>query len=138
MMKSTEVLILKAMLEAGLEKIRELEGGSDSSEAEPKKKAAVAAPAPSKRKKKEAISTAAEESAETTSTPSEVMDMEAIDKESKNSVVTLEQIRSVLQEKRAAGKKDKFKELFAAFGVQRLPDVDPADYEKLLTAAEAL
>ena len=52
--------------------------------------------------------------------------------------VTLEQIRSVLQVKRAEGKKDKFKELFSQFGVQRLPDVDPADYEKLLSAAETL
>ena len=52
--------------------------------------------------------------------------------------VTLEQIRAVLQEKRAAGKKDKFKDLFAQFGVQRLPDVSPDDYAALFAAAEAL
>lgn len=128
-MKSTEVLILKAMLEAGLEKIRELEGDSPvESEAEPK--AAVAAPATSKRKKKEA---AAEEPA--APTPTKANDEGPAAEEAP---VTLEQIRSVLQEKRAAGKKDKFKELFASFGVQRLPDVNPDQYAALLAAAEAL
>ena len=118
-------LILKAVSEALAKVAEELEGTevTPAPKAAPKKAAATAT------RKKKAATVKAEEPAEEPA-PEE--------KPAEAAPVTLEQIRSVLQEKRAEGKKDKFKELFATFGVQRLPDVDPADYADLLAAAEAL
>ena len=137
---NSSIIVLKAMLEAGLEKIKVIEevGSAPSSEqpevvaeeTKPKKAEATSTTKKSTAKKKEAEP--APESA-----PIEEAKVEAAKAEPKTEV-TLEQIRAVLQEKRAAGKKDKFKALFESFGVQRLPDVKEEDYGKLLTAAEAL
>ena len=135
-MNGTTLEILKTMLEAGLARIKEIdEVGSALSSEQPE----VVVEEESKTKKASTTkkSTAKKKEAElTTSEPTPAKEAKA--EEPKTEEVTLEQIRAVLQEKRAQGKKDKFKALFESFGVQRLPDVDPADYAKLLTAAEAL
>lgn len=126
-MHSTTVEILRAMLEAGLAKIKAMEGDEQTptteTETKPTKKATA-----SKTKTKKAAEEPTPEPA-----PEVVSEETAKVKE-----VTLEQIRAVLQEKRAAGKKDKFAALFESFGVQRLPDVSPDQYAALLAAAEAL
>ena len=125
------------MLEAGLEKIKVIEEvGSAPSSEQPE---VVAEESKTKKASTTKKPTAKKKEAETTpeSAPAEEAKVEEAKVEPKTEV-TLEQIRAVLQEKRAQGKKDKFKALFESFGVQRLPDVNPADYAALLSAAEAL
>lgn len=127
-MHSATVEILKAMLEAGLAKIKAMEGDEQipttETETKPTKKATAS------KTKKKAAEEATPEPAPTPDTASE--------ETAKVKEVTLKQIRAVLQEKRAEGKKDKFAALFESFGVQRLPDVSPDQYAALLAAAEAL
>lgn len=53
-------------------------------------------------------------------------------------VVTIEQVRAVLAEKSQAGLTGKVKNLLEQFGAAKLSGVNPADYEKLITAAKAL
>lgn len=52
--------------------------------------------------------------------------------------ITIEAVRAVLAEKSQAGKQPQVKELITKFGAKKLTDVDPAQYAKLLKAAEAL
>ena len=134
---NSSIIVLKAMLEAGLEKIKVIEEvGSAPSSEQPE---VVAEESKTKKASTTKKPTAKKKEAETTpeSAPAEEAKVEEAKVEPKTEV-TLEQIRAVLQEKRAQGKKDKFKALFESFGVQRLPDVNPADYAALLSAAEAL
>lgn len=133
MMGNVTVEILKAMLEAGLEKIKVMEAAMSPSAEEPTPEVEAK---PKKTKKKAAASTPTTDSAETAEEKTAEEVKTAVESEGKE--VTLEQIRAVLQEKRAQGKKDKFKGLFESFGVQRLPDVSPDQYAALLSAAEAL
>lgn len=52
--------------------------------------------------------------------------------------VTIEQVRAVLAEKSQAGLTSKVKSLLESFGANKLSAVDPAEYEKLLVAAQGL
>ncbi|MDD3238537.1 MAG: DNA ligase [Lachnospira sp.] len=52
--------------------------------------------------------------------------------------VTIEQVRAVLAEKSQAGLTSKVKTLLESFGANKLSAVDPAEYEKLLAAAQGL
>ena len=130
--------IIKAMCEAAMAKIKELE---EEPTQEPKPKKATTTATTTTKKKKSAATAKAEEPTsepQPTEEAQPVVEKTPAAEETKSEPLTLEQIRSVLQTKRAEGKRDKFKALFESFGVQRLPDVNPADYEKLLSAAEAL
>jgi hypothetical protein len=52
--------------------------------------------------------------------------------------ITLEQVRAVLTEKSRSGLTAQVKALLAKHGANKLSDIDPADYEELLSEAEGM
>ncbi len=51
---------------------------------------------------------------------------------------TLEEVRAVLLEKRKAGFKDEIKALLATHGANRLTEIDPGEYDAMMTEAEGI
>lgn len=63
---------------------------------------------------------------------------EPVPQTQKEETVTEEEVRAVLSEKLSGGKRDEVKALFKEFGVNKLPEVDAADYPALIEKARAL
>ncbi len=65
-------------------------------------------------------------------------DTKAAKQEPEEKLLTLEEVRAVLAEKSRSGHTEEVRELLAKHGVDKLSEIDPAEYAALLAEAEVL
>ena len=65
-------------------------------------------------------------------------DTKAAKQEPEEKPLTLEEVRAVLAEKSRSGHTEEVRELLARHGVDKLSEIDPAEYPALLAEAEVL